>query len=71
MDKDILEIKKRLDKFGDKLDYTDAKITELINIFKQAKLKDLLGCPQQVANLEKRVKELEDRICEWQTSTMQ
>jgi len=62
MSKEMLEIKQSLNSFNDKLDYTDARIQELINIFKQAKIQDLLGCPQQIANLEKRVAELEKRL---------
>jgi len=62
MSNEMLEIKQSLSKFNDKLDYTDSRIQELINIFKQAKIKDLLGCPQQVASLEARVKALEDRL---------
>jgi len=62
MPNEVSEIKQSLSKFNSKLDYTDARIQELINIFKQAKIKDLLGCPEQVANLEARVKVLEARL---------
>jgi len=62
LNKERLEVNEKLENLTKKLDFTDAKITELINIFREAKIKRLLTCPEKVEDLEQRVKALEERL---------